>query len=129
MSDAGQVDIGSEVPPDDPNLVKIQVEADLLKENLEEQRIKNSQQRSANKFRKSEYKHIKKNRRKYSRHILSVTIYWLLFCAVCIVGTAFKNDSFNLSDGVIIAMIGSALGTVVGMLVVILNWLYPKSKD
>lgn len=47
--------------------------------------------------------------------------------AACVTGlhTAF----FTLSDTVLIALAGSALASVIGMFLVILNWLYPREKE
>ncbi|WP_339097123.1 hypothetical protein ACINK0_07235 [Deinococcus sp. VB343] len=47
-----------------------------------------------------------------------------------IVATGFKQNVFHLSDTVLVATLGSALAGVIGMFLVILNWLYPRSdKD
>lgn len=43
--------------------------------------------------------------------------------------TGLHTAFFTLSDTVLIALTGSALASVIGMFLVILNWLYPREKE
>lgn len=117
----------AEVPPPDPALLREQLQADLLREQLAQQQIETLNQRNRSRFLHEEQNHIREYRRKYSRRVFWVTCAWLMFTALLIVGTGFKNAAFHLSDTVLVATLGSALAGVIGMFLVILNWLYPRS--
>lgn len=50
--------------------------------------------------------------------------------AACVtVLTGLHTAFFTLSDTVLIALTGSALASVIGMFLAILNWLYPREKE
>lgn len=50
--------------------------------------------------------------------------------AACVtVLTGLHTAFFTLSDTVLIALAGSALASVIGMFLVILNWLYHREKE
>ena len=119
----------AEVPPPDPALLREQLQADLLREQLAQQQIETLNQRNRSRFLHEEQNHIREYRRKYSRRVFWVTCAWLVFTALLIVGTGFRNAAFHLSDTVLVATLGSALAGVIGMFLVILNWLYPRDKS
>lgn len=117
-----------EVPPPDPALLREQLQADLLKEQLEQQQIETVNQRNRSRFLREEQNHIREYRRKYSGRVFTLTSAWLVFTGLLIVATGFKNSVFGLSDAVLVAALGSALAGVIGMFLVILNWLYPRPE-
>ena len=118
----------AEVPPPDPALLREQLQADLLKEQLEQQQIETVDQRNRSRFLREEQNHIREYRRKYSGRVFTLTSAWLVFTAALIVATGFRNSVFGLSDAVLVAALGSALAGVIGMFLVILNWLYPRPE-
>ena len=120
----------AEAPPPSPALLREQLQADMLKEQLEQQQIETTNQRNRSRFLREEQEHIREYRRRYSSRVFWVTCLWLIFTAALIVATGFKQNFFHLSDTVLVAALGSALAGVIGMFLVILNWLYPRSdKD
>lgn len=118
-----------EEPPSSATLLKLQVEVDLLREQLEQRRTENAILRDRSTFLREEQEHIKMYRRKYSSRVFWLTVLWLVFAACVIVLTGLHTAFFTLSDTVLIALTGSALASVIGMFLVILNWLYPREKE
>lgn len=116
----------AETPPPSAALVREQVQADLLREELERQQIETDNQRNRSRFLRDEQQHIRDYRRKYSGRVYWLTCLWLAFTAALLIASGFKDGPFKLSDAVLVAALGSALAAVIGMFLVILNWLYPK---
>lgn len=130
FADPAQPRSEAEAPPPSPALLREQLQADMLKEQLEQQQIETTNQRNRSRFLREEQEHIREYRRRYSSRVFWVTCLWLVFTAGLIVATGFQQNVFHLSDTVLVAALGSALAGVIGMFLVILNWLYPRSdKD
>lgn len=118
-----------EEPPSSASLLKLQVEVDLLREQLEQRRTENAILRDRSAFLREEQAHIKMYRQKYSSRVFWLTVLWLVFAASLTVLSGLHMPFFTLSDTVLMALTGSALASVIGMFLVILNWLYPKEKE
>lgn len=122
----------AEEAPDNAALVNAQSQADLIKEQLEQRRIRNLILLDRSRFLREEQQHIKKYREHYSKRVFLLTVSWLFFSACMIIATGIRNNGFVLSDTVLVAITGSALASVIGMFLVILKWLYPddgKDRD
>lgn len=118
-----------EEPPSSAAILKLQVEIDLLREQLEQRRTENAILRDRSTFLREQQEHIKTYRRKYSSRVFWLTVLWLVFAAAVTVFSGMHTAFFSLSDTVLIALTGSAIASVIGMFLVILNWLYPREKE
>lgn len=86
-----------------------------------------------------DYKQDIKARGKYADKLFSLIAWWLVAMLVIVMLTGFKGWSFNfssfrlvasfaLSDTVILALIGSTTTTVIGLFLVVVNYLFPQRK-
>lgn len=121
--------ISIEEAPDNVALVNAQSKADLLKEELEERRLRNAMRLDRSRFLRKEQQHINKYREHYSKRVFLLTVSWLVFSACVIIATGVVELNFRLSDTVLVAITGSALASVIGTFLVILKWLYPKDSQ
>ena len=68
------------------------------------------------------------DRRKFSRWIFGLALGWLLLVLAIVVFNGFGLWSFNLSDQVLIALLTTTTANIIGTLVIVLNYLFPKPK-
>jgi hypothetical protein len=69
-------------------------------------------------------------RRQYARNIFTMVAVWLAFVASTITASGLRGYpyfAFGLSDGVLIALMTTATATVVGVLLIVANYLFPRS--
>lgn len=65
---------------------------------------------------------------KYAKHIFKLTVIWLLLVVVLLGFQGLHAFSFCLSDGVLIALISSTTVNVIGLLVIVIRYLF-RSGD
>lgn len=66
-------------------------------------------------------------RRAFSRNIFTVTVIWLVFVMSVVVQSARKE--WHLSDAVLIALITTTTATVVGIFLIVANYLFNREKS
>lgn len=66
-------------------------------------------------------------RRAFSRNIFTVTIVWLAFVMLVVVQCARKL--WELSDAVLIALITTTTATVIGIFLIVANYLFNREKS
>ena len=73
----------------------------------------------------------REERKRYARLAYRLAVGWLAAIVIMVVlqGFGFEqslNWSFNLSDGVLITFIGTNTASVIGVLVVVVRYLFPR---
>ena len=68
------------------------------------------------------------NRKKYGYLIYLLVIGWLVILSTILFFHGFNVGDFTLSDGVLIALITGTTVKVIGLLAIIVNYLFPKPK-
>lgn len=68
------------------------------------------------------------NRKKYGYWIYSLVIGWLVVLATILFFHGFNLGGFALPDGVLTALIAGTTVKVIGLLAIIVNYLFPKPK-
>ncbi len=69
------------------------------------------------------------NRKKYGYLIYSLVIGWLVILSIILFFHGFKVRDFALPDGVLITLIAGTTVKVIGLLAIIVNYLFPKPKQ
>ena len=77
----------------------------------------------------AQHKEIHKWRKNYSSKIFWLVCVWLGCVIVSIFFQGFNFSSFSLTDGVLIAFITTTTASVVGIFLVVANWLFPHNKS
>ena len=62
----------------------------------------------------------------YSVGIFSIVSGWIIIVAWCVLAVGYQNIPFMLSDTVLIALVTGLTTSVVGMIVIILKFFFPK---
>ena len=118
-------------PPIPPENVSVQLEQqqqegnepDALVEELQRtKRLENDRYRAENKHWEDIYELRKENIPK----LYWMVVCWLIFVAGCVVLTGLQY--FKLSDAVLIALITTTTATVIGLFIIVLQWLFPTYK-
>lgn len=68
------------------------------------------------------------DRRKFSRRVFGLALGWLLLVLAIVVFNGFSLWSFSLSDQVLIALLTTTTANIIGTLVIVLNYLFPRPK-
>lgn len=104
---------------------------DNLKTELREEQLllEQKQQQELRKITAEADKMVQDNqgRRAFSRNIFTVTIVWLAFVMVVVVQCARKL--WELSDAVLIALITTTTATVIGIFLIVANYLFNRDKS
>ena len=69
-------------------------------------------------------------RRRYGRWILSLTSLWILAVLVVVFFQGFQyapGSKFYLPDSILITLLGTSTANVIGLLIIVANYLFPKS--
>lgn len=66
-------------------------------------------------------------RRAFSRNIFTVTIVWLAFVVLVVIFCA--SGKWKLSDAVLIALITTTTATVIGIFLIVANYLFNRDKS
>lgn len=66
-------------------------------------------------------------RREFSRSIFAVTVVWMLLVMMVVFQCA--DGRWHLSDSVLIALITTTTATVIGVFVIVANYLFNKEKS
>lgn len=64
----------------------------------------------------------------YSIALFLVLLTWLGFIAVTILGTGLESCPFALSDTVLIALIAGSTANVIGLVIIVAQYLFPKAS-
>lgn len=70
-----------------------------------------------------------KNRKKYGYLIYYLVIGWLVILSTILFFHGFNFGGFALPDGVLIALIAGTTVKVIGLLAIIVNYLFPKPNQ
>lgn len=72
-------------------------------------------------------------RKKYARKLFIVLICWLVLVAYVVLAQGFSygapfgfGTKFHLSDTVIVALLTTATGSIIGVFLIVVNYLFPK---
>jgi hypothetical protein len=66
-------------------------------------------------------------RREFSRSIFTVTVIWMFLVLMIIVQTA--SGKWHLSDSVLIALITTTTANVIGVFIIVANYLFNRDKS
>jgi hypothetical protein len=66
-------------------------------------------------------------RREFSRSIFAVTVVWMFLVLMIIIQCA--NGKWHLSDSVLIALITTTTANVIGMFIIVANYLFNREKS
>jgi hypothetical protein len=80
--------------------------------------------RAKNKQRKQD----RKERRKYAHRIFCLISSWLTCVLLMTMMDGFAWNGFHLDRAVLITTIGTTTGSVLGVFLIVTNYLFPKSK-
>lgn len=64
----------------------------------------------------------------YSIALFVVLLFWLAFIAAVISATGSETCPFTLSDAVLIALIAGSTANVIGLVIIVAQYLFPKGK-
>jgi hypothetical protein len=67
------------------------------------------------------------SRREFSRSIFTVTVIWMFLVLMIVIQCA--NDKWHLSDSVLIALITTTTANVIGIFIIVANYLFNKEKS
>ena len=70
-----------------------------------------------------------KDRKKYGYLIYFLVIGWLVILSTILFFHGFNVSDFTLPDGVLIALIAGTTVKVIGLLAIIVNYLFPRPKQ
>ena len=68
----------------------------------------------------------REERKKYARLAYWLAVGWLIAIVVVVILQGLEAWGFNLSDGVLITFIGTNTASVIGVLVVVVRYLFPR---
>lgn len=117
-SDALSVDAIRDSPPAgvDPNSERLARE--------ERDFLENEHLRSSLLDRKQD----RKERLKYAKRIFILLVAWISALGVIIAFQGFGFRGFRLSDAVVLALVGSTTISVIGIFLIVANYLFPRSS-
>ena len=67
-------------------------------------------------------------RQLYANRIFWLIATWLLVVFFFLVGDGFSLGGFDLTDAVLISLIGGTTANVIGIFLIVVSYLFPKSK-
>jgi hypothetical protein len=67
------------------------------------------------------------SRREFSRNIFTVTVIWMFLVLVIVIQSA--NGKWHLSDSVLIALITTTTANVIGIFIIVANYLFNRDKS
>jgi len=65
-------------------------------------------------------------RKKYAGRSFWLVVIWLLLIGVFVFFQGFKVGGFELTSGVLITLIGSTTGSIVGIFLIVTRYLFPR---
>lgn len=68
----------------------------------------------------------REDRKKFSNRIYRLTIWYLIVVAVILSLSSIKWDFFQVSDNVTIALLTTTTANVIGLLIIVVTYLFPK---
>ena len=117
-------------PAEDAQAVKADAdERDFLERSRNEELLGKSLN---NKFQKAKLRQENQNReerKSYANKLYCLTAAWIAFIGFLTVWNGYRNSLFYMSDKVLIALIGSTTTSVIGIFLIVANYLFPKPKD
>lgn len=112
-------------------LDKISVKEINSRTNTPDNETKTAQEDLEKSYRAEIIKDIKQNREereKYARWTFRLVIGWIIVIFILIFFKGFSLSGFDLSDTVIVALIGGTTANIISVLVIIMNFLFPARK-
>jgi len=91
----------------------------------EDDPVANAEERQSNQD-DLDRKQDREHREKFAHRGWVTIIIWLGFVALLIILQGFKAWGFNLDDSIVLTIIGATTASIIGMHVVVLNYLFPK---
>jgi uncharacterized ion transporter superfamily protein YfcC len=76
------------------------------------------------KTRLEELKQTVRQRRSYARLVFFVTLVWMVFVGVVVWQCARMDSRFHLSDAVLVALISGSTVNIIGLLVIVLKFIF-----
>jgi hypothetical protein len=70
----------------------------------------------------------REERQKYAVRVFCLVVGWLAFVAFVVLAQGFGRNMFLLADSVLLMLIGSTTATVIGIFLIVANYLFPNSK-
>ena len=67
-------------------------------------------------------------RKKYASNIFGLMAGWILFIVVVILLQASETAKFELTENVLLALIVTTTANILGLFVIVANYLFPKSR-
>ena len=107
------------VPP--PDLSKVSSEPDSESRG-EDEAIQREHQRA----KLADVKQDTKLRRNFSYHIFLLILAWLVFVGVMILLEGFRFKGFYLGNPIMIALITTTTGSVIGIFLIVARYLFPQ---
>lgn len=66
-------------------------------------------------------------RKEFSRNIFAVTVVWMFLVLMIVIQCA--NGKWHLSDSVLIALVTTTTATVIGIFIIVANYLFNRDKS
>lgn len=66
-------------------------------------------------------------RKEFSRNIFTVTVMWMFLVLMIVIQCA--NGKWHLSDSVLIALVTTTTATVIGIFIIVANYLFNRDKS
>lgn len=68
-------------------------------------------------------------RQKYAHRVFCLISCWLIGVFLLLVAQGWALRGFRLSDSIVITAVGSTTASVLGLFLIVANYLFPKRKD
>lgn len=68
-------------------------------------------------------------RKKYASRVFLLVVVWLVAIGMILVLQGFGIGKFDLSDNVLLMLIGTTTGSVVGIFLIVANYLFPRRSS
>lgn len=72
---------------------------------------------------------VRDERKKYASRVYWLVVVWLAVIGFILVLQGFGFREFNLSDNVVLMLIGTTTGSVVGIFLIVANYLFPRRSS
>lgn len=112
---------------DDPVDVKEEfndVESELKKERLREAQLKNEALEEENRGDSQD----RNQRKEFAEHIFSFVSIYMFFVFLILFLSGTETTNFNLSDNVLITLLGTTTANVIGILIIVVTYLFSRKR-
>lgn len=100
------------------------VEDELRKERLREAKLKNDAQEEENKGDSQD----RSQRKDFAERIFTFTLIYMLFVFVILFISGTITTNFHLSDNVLITLLGTTTANVIGILIIVVTYLFSRKR-